>query len=126
MFEDAARLRAQEAKALEDAMLMCGAVYLAGYVVECKLKALLTRMGKSFPRGGSQGHNLLLLWDQAGLSSRTLSGHRKAFLDTWDTSLRYMSVTPSTCQDADLLAGARDLAAFVSTKIRYARSPRKG
>jgi len=45
-----------------------GPVYLAGYAVECSLKALLQRRGRSFPAYGTQGHNLRALWNRSGLT----------------------------------------------------------
>jgi len=88
VLEDVARARAAESSVLEQNGHMCGAVYLAGYVIECHLKSLLNKMSKPFPRSGRTGHNLIGLWDAAGLRSRDLRGHRRAFLELWDTNLR--------------------------------------
>jgi len=43
-----ARIRLKEAKALLKARLFSGAYYLAGYVVECGLKACICRKTKRF------------------------------------------------------------------------------
>ncbi|MFJ6139338.1 HEPN domain-containing protein [Kitasatospora sp. NPDC092286] len=126
MLDDAARARQRESKLLRDHGLMCGAVYLAGYVVECKLKALLQKSGKSFPRSGAEGHNLRGLWDAAGLRSRDLSGHKREFLDLWTTSLRYDAALPEGSSAEDLLHGAQELASMVTLRIRYARPGNRG
>lgn len=74
VFEDAARCRARESALLRDHGHEVAAVYPAGYVIECRLKALLQRQGTKFPTAGSEGHNLIALWDKAGLRSRDLVG----------------------------------------------------
>lgn len=125
MYEDAARMRATEAKHLADGGHLCGALYLAGYVIECKLKDLLNRLGKPFPRSGPAGHDLRGLWDAAGLRQGDLGGHKRAFLDYWSTSIRYTCVVDSPHAARDLLKGATELAGIVSRRIRYARSPRR-
>jgi len=122
MLEDVAKERSRESLLLEQNDHMCGAVYLAGYVVECRLKSLLNKMGKPFPASGRSGHNLVGLWDAAGLRSKDIRGHRRAFLDLWDTSLRYRAnLPPSPCAAKELLIGARDLAAIVTRQIRTTR-----
>jgi hypothetical protein len=55
VLEDAARARSQEANCLAKEGYPCGALYLAGYVVECRLKELLNKMGKPFPKSGPLG-----------------------------------------------------------------------
>lgn len=126
MYEDAARMRATEAKHLADGGHLCGALYLAGYVIECKLKNLLSRSGKSFPRSGQAGHDLLGLWEAAGLRRNDLAGHKRAFLDYWSTSIRYTSAVNSPHSPADLFSGAIDLAGIVTHRIRYVRPLRHG
>ncbi|QOV37202.1 HEPN domain-containing protein [Streptomyces ferrugineus] len=126
MLEDAARARQREAKLLQEHNQLCGAVYLVGYVVECKLKTLLNKKGKSFPRSGSAGHDLRGLWDAAGLRSQDLSGHKKAFMDTWTTSLRYSAKLPDGSSAEELLRGAQELASYVTSRIRYARPHNRG
>lgn len=125
LFEDAARARQTESKLLEQHGHLCAAVYLSGYVVECKLKSLLSKLGRPYPRSGAAGHDLRTLWNAAGLRPQDLTGHRRVFLDTWSTSLRYSAELPSGSSAEDLLTGARDLAAQVNVRIRYAR-PRGG
>jgi hypothetical protein len=127
VLQDVAKVRAAESSVLEQNGHMCGAVYLAGYVVECQLKTLLNKMGKPFPRSGRAGHNLLALWDAAGLRAQDQRGHRRAFLEVWDTSLRYEAALPkSPYAPKDLLAGARELAGIVARRTRMSRNPRYG
>jgi hypothetical protein len=118
VFEDAARARATEANHLASGGHLCGAVYLAGYVVECKLKILLGKMGKRFPTSGRSGHDLIGLWEAAELRYEDLRGFKKAFLDYWNTSIRYSAVVSSEHRAEDLLRGAQDLAGYVSRRIR--------
>jgi hypothetical protein len=126
VLEDAARARATEANLLEANGHLCCAVYLSGYVVECKLKSLLNKMGKPFPASGRAGHNLRGLWQAAGLRYGDLSGYRRAFLDIWATDLRYRAKLPEGHTPELLLKGARELAGLVTIRIRNTRGPRGG
>ncbi|WP_404956117.1 hypothetical protein [Streptomyces sp. 147326] len=121
-FHEVARLRANETQVLTQGGLLLGAVYLAGYVVECKLKHLLHLKGIRFPRGGSEGHNLRGLWLAAGFPAAR--GHAALFLDHWGTELRYETELPKGVDPHDLLAGGRELAQWVTTRIRQAGSNR--
>jgi hypothetical protein len=125
MFEEAAKARAAEVMTLEHNNHMCGAVYLAGYVVECKLKELLSKAGKSFPRTGSAGHDLKALWQDAGLRIDDLNGHRKVFIDTWNVSIRYSASLPAGHDAKELLKGARELAGMVAVRTRRTRDVRR-
>jgi hypothetical protein len=126
VYEDAARMRATESAHLAAGGHLCGALYMAGYVVECKLKDLLNRSGTPFPRSGQAGHDLRGLWEAAGLRRADLQGHKRAFLDYWSTSIRYTSAVESTHDPADLLKGAKDLASMVNIRIRHACPRRVG
>jgi hypothetical protein len=100
------------------------AIYLAGYVIECRLKTLLDRQGKKFPRSGSMGHDLIGLWDKAGLRHRDLTGHKLEFIQFWKTALRYQVTLPGEVDVDNLMQGGRELAGMVSIRIRYARPVR--
>lgn len=102
------------------------AVYLAGYVVECRLKVLLNRQGKRYPQSGRQGHDLLGLWEHAGLRGQDLSGHRGEFLRLWSTALRYESELPNNVDVENLLTGGRELASMVTVRIRNTQPRRRG
>ena len=121
MLEDAARARAREAHHLASGGHMSGALYLAGYVVECKLKILLNKMGKPYPSAGRAGHDLKGLWDAAGLRREDQSGFRRAFIEYWSTDLRYSAVVASTHAPEDLLQAAQDLAGYVTKRTTSIR-----
>jgi len=57
-----ARERAADAEMFKQPLNSVGAVYMAGYAIECSLKAYLQREGKPFPTSDSEGHNLKGLW----------------------------------------------------------------
>ncbi|WP_228976924.1 hypothetical protein [Streptomyces sp. DH12] len=123
-FCDVAGLRAKETQILADAGQALGAVYLAGYVVECRLKHFLHVRGIPFPRSGREGHNLRGLWETACFPKPP--GHGGLFLAHWGTELRYATELPKGVDADDLLKGGRDLAGWVSTRIRDAGSKARG
>lgn len=100
---------------------MSGALYLAGYVVECKLKLLLSKMGKPYPNAGKPGHDLKTLWDTAGLRRDDQGGFRRAFLEYWSTDLRYSGLVSSEHAPEDLLRGAQELAGYVTKRTTSIR-----
>jgi hypothetical protein len=87
------RIRAREAKALLDAGLHDGAFYLAGYAVECALKACIAKATKrhEFPDrdhvNKSYTHKLDDLIKLAGLDKphRTLMKSNSGFGRNWNT-----------------------------------------
>lgn len=121
-FQSVAGMRATESKILAESGQYLGAVYLAGYVVECRLKTYLQLNGIRFPRGGSEGHNLRGLWRTANFPSP--HGHGDLFIVHWGTELRYEAVLPPGVDPKDLLKGGRELASWVATRIRQAHSQR--
>jgi len=56
---------------------------MAGYAIECSLKAYLQREGKPFPTSGSEGHNLkkraqeLTGWIQNQIRRRSIHRRKK-------------------------------------------------
>ena len=46
---------------------------MAGYAIECSLKALLQKQGIPFPQSGREGHNLKGLWQSCRLSLSKIS-----------------------------------------------------
>ena len=69
-----------------------GSVYMAGYAIECCLKAYLKNKKKPIPGKGKEGHNLSGLWKSAGFCFRDLkdnSGEKTYFIKSWSTDLRY-------------------------------------
>ncbi len=85
-------MRLREANALMKSNLMDGAYYLAGYAVECALKACIARSTKRFEFpdkkkvDSSYTHNLRELVKLAGLHDNLIerTGTDKDFLRNWE------------------------------------------
>lgn len=95
--------------------------YLAGYAIECHLKAYLQRKGIPFPTRGSGGHNLRQLWLASRLQLRDLGddshGNKTFYLDNWDTSLRYTTkLNDSSLDTQNLIEGAIQIAKRIQTQ----------
>lgn len=108
-----------------------GSVYLAGYAIECSLKALLQKRGIPFPSHGQEGHHLGNLWKASGLKFSDLkdaTGAKTFFLekDKWNTALRYERFLPNTLglDIAELMAGGKALNNWIQTQINRSK-PRK-
>lgn len=95
-FQRLADVRVREAQALLTAGEYSGAYYLAGYAVECALKACICRQypGETFPskaraRGDVYIHNLALLIHEAELTAthRAEEDADSAFADAWNVAL---------------------------------------
>lgn len=100
-----------------------GPVYMAGYVIECSLKAYLMSHGVKWEKGRG-GHNLRNLWKASGFKLRDLNdqdGSKAYFIHSWSTDLRYEQKCPCVPPPADLLAGARSLASWIKQKTRRGR-----
>ncbi|MGA4857474.1 hypothetical protein ACPCAB_12545 [Streptomyces koyangensis] len=119
-FNEVANLRATEVQVLTEAKKTLGAVYLVGYVVECRLKHFLQLNGIPFPRSGREGHNLRGLWQSTGFTKPY--GHPSLFIEHWDTELRYRIALPAGVDAEDLLQGGQQLAGWVATRIRQSGS----
>ncbi len=119
--------RAADAVAIEKTRSnSIGYIYLAGYAIECSLKALLQRQGKPFPKHGQEGHNLRGLWEAAGFRLSDLSdanGAKTFFIEHWETALRYELTCDSSLKMAELVAGAKHLSGWIQSRIR--RTPRR-
>ena len=118
-----ARERGSDAGALRSRTESVGAPYLAGYAVECALKALLQKRGQAFPRQGRQGHNLRNLWRKTGFRLRDLhdpEGHRAYFVEEWSTDLRYEVVLPASPDrpTGDLVQAARSLVGWITGQMK--------
>jgi HEPN domain-containing protein len=95
--QDLSKIRLKEANALLRLGLFDGAYYLAGYAVECALKACIakgTRRGE-FPERkkveSSHSHNLLQLITVAKLDGvrKEYAGQNPAFWNNWDVVERW-------------------------------------
>lgn len=113
-----------------DAMLpnrsqSAGPVYMAGYAIECMLKAYLQQEGIQFPTSGSEGHNLRGLWKQAGLQLSDLGdkrGNRVFFVEDWSTDMRYQTEAPQNHTPRELVQAAKQIAGNLRTRMRRNRS----
>ena len=94
-FQELSNVRIREAKVLLKAGQYSGAYYLAGYAVECALKACIAKQTAryDFPdktkANNSFTHNLVDLANTANLQAelKTESGHNPQFAARW-TSVR--------------------------------------
>ena len=121
---------AQERAADASALLLereqsAGSVYLAGYAIECSLKAFLQRSGKAFPTAGGAGHDLRSLWSHSGFRLRDIddeSGSKSFFIQTWSTDLRYTVDPNFPCATTDLVAAAKRLSGWLQAQTRRWRT----
>jgi hypothetical protein len=118
--------RAADAEAMKSTRCTSiGGVYMAGYAIECSLKALLQIQGTPFPRHGKEGHNLRGLWESSGFRLTDLSdvkGEKTFFMENWDTSLRYELTCSSNLTVIELVDGAKNLTGWIQSQIRRSSS----
>jgi HEPN domain-containing protein len=128
---DVAKERAEDAVKLtgrgEDAV---GAVYIAGYAIECSLKAYFRKIGKAFPRTGKDGHNLRGLWRDSGhklFELRAVNEFRSFYIDKWSVDLRYESRLPIGFEKSskELVDAAKELTGIVQNWVRWESAPRR-
>jgi len=118
---EVARERAADAEMLKQRLNSVGAVYMAGYAIECSLKAYLQREGKPFPTSGSEGHNLKGLWKASGFRFCDLpdtAGEKTFYIEYWNTALRYESVYHFPVPLEELVKGAQELTGWIQRQIR--------
>ncbi|HZU35127.1 MAG TPA: HEPN domain-containing protein, partial [Gemmataceae bacterium] len=103
-FYQAAKQRFEDAQFLLDAQRTTGAIYLAGYCVECMLKALILSM---LPQGkraemlglfrGSKAHDYDWLkaryFENAGPLFPQATSKAFSFVNTWAVEIRYQAGT---------------------------------
>jgi hypothetical protein len=113
--------RAADARTLCAQNRSVAAVYLAGYAVECSLKAYLQRVGRGFPTSGPAGHDLRELWKVSRFRLADLGdsqGNRTYFIERWNTGLRYNDTLDTALDAGVLIEGAVQLAGWVQGQIR--------
>jgi hypothetical protein len=119
---DVANKRLSDARALaQNASAPVASAYLAGYAIECALKAHLDSVGKSRPRAGGEGHNLRALWAACELVLRDLAdldGSKNYFVTDWSTDLRYQAVPNTQIEPEKLVQGAGMILGRIRTQIR--------
>lgn len=118
---EVAKERSQDARILSGGSRSLGAVYMAGYAIECYLKAYLQQNGIGQPPRGKEGHNLRGLWSAAGFRLSDLldsDGNQTYFIDSWDTRLRYQTILDPGLSADGLVKGAQKLAGFIQKRLR--------
>jgi HEPN domain-containing protein len=127
-WSEVATERQSDARALcEQRAESVGTVYLAGYAVECALKAYLQRAGLPFPTAGREGHNLRGLWRSSGFRLRDLADHagtKSFYINCWSTDLRYETSIPSIAAAEHLVAGAGQLTGWILSQAKRQRRRR--
>ena len=106
-----------------------GPVYMAGYAVECSIKALLQRIECGFPTHGDSGHNLRALWKSSKFALRDIggsNGHSTYYIESWSTDLRYDVIGDFPGTPDEMMTGAKVLVAFLQTKLRRRSIRRRG
>jgi len=124
-----ARERGADAEAmLPERATSIGPVYMAGYAIECSIKAYLQKAGIPRPASGRDGHNLRGLWKAAGFRLSDLKdpyGHKSFFVETWTTDLRYQRQCPDSAEDSEaLLKAAKELVGWLNAAIKRTRRTR--
>jgi hypothetical protein len=129
---DVALERAADAKALGNGRpVSVGPVYMAGYAIECSLKAYLHLTKKHVPTSGREGHHLHGLWEAARFRRSDLRNDKAQifYLERWSTDLRYdapesLSIKSSSLSKVELLRGAQQLVGWIQTQVRRKGSAR--
>ncbi len=121
--------RSKDADKLSERDNRAGSIYMAGYAIECSLKAYLKKTGKRFPAAGSAGHNLKELWRASGFRLKDLrddKGEITFYIEEWSTDLRYAGEYSFPAQPEVLLQGAKNLVGRIQAYVRnYRRNIRR-
>jgi HEPN domain-containing protein len=117
----------------EDAEILCrngrntGGIYLAGYAVECILKALLLAsvaaprhraLVKTF--SGSKAHDFEWLKQELGKRHVQIpadTARRLASVNTWSTDLRYVAGSKRSAEAQAFLAAAAEIIEWVKGRF---------
>lgn len=94
---------------------------MAGYAIECILKAWLERLNEGVPTSGGKGHDLKALWKKLDLRLRDLAdqkGHKAFFLQNWSTDMRYETNPPANHSAQELVQAAQEISGQVRTLMR--------
>jgi len=105
---------------------------MAGYAIECSLKALLQRKGIELPTHGKEGHHLAGLWKKSGFQYSDLKdsqGIQTFFLEPekWNTGLRYETSLSNNLglKTKDLIQGAKLLTGCIQAQVRRSKRRKK-
>ena len=120
-FQTLARRSLREAQVLLAARQYAGAYYLAGYAIECGLKACIAKAARpnQFPEKNTRKyytHNLDDLLDLAGLQQMLPAGLTRAWLvvKDWNEESRYE--TKTRAQARDLRQSVADVLNWIETQ----------
>lgn len=104
-----AHRRLREAQALLSAREWSGAMYLAGYTVECGLKAIIAGENRKRLPPALAIHDLQKLTEQV----RTRLSHEEclllATLPTWNHNIRYVCKAPSAATAAQFVNTVKEI-----------------
>jgi len=95
VYKAAARERILDASELHDARRVHGAIYLAGYAIECHLKyAVCEHTQSTYLESWLENHSWERLVEQSGLSitlrrNKLVQALYEEMAEIWSTSLRY-------------------------------------
>lgn len=96
------------------------AVYLAGYCIECLLKAFLKAQNWPWGTKRREGHNLAGLWKACRFRVRDLNdqaGHKTFFVEEWSTDLRYESDLSENRQAEALVKAAGQVKTWIERRL---------
>lgn len=120
--------RVSDAIAMKNGKRLLGSIYMAGYAIECSLKALLCGRGDAFPSSGGAGHDLSALWKASGFQLRNLNdtnGAKAYFIEKWCTDLRYdLDLMDTDLDVSELLDGAGALVGYIQNRVKRVRGHR--
>ena len=122
---EAASARSTDAHNLYDKRSFVAALYLSGYVVECRLKALIIINGNKPPTWGPKGHELRGLVEKAGFRLSDIGPDRRQFLEHWSTDLRYQASLPSGMDHASFFEAAKGLSGWLAKRIKRPQRRRR-
>lgn len=117
---EAALERQKDARAALDKKREVIAVYLAGYCIECLLKAFLRAQNWPWGTGKGEGHNLAGLWKACRFRMRDLhdhAGHKTFFVEEWSTDLRYESELPGNHQAKALVNASGQIMTWIQREL---------
>jgi hypothetical protein len=128
LFRSAAIARLEEAEYLRTGSKTVGAVYLAGYAVECMLKALILaalpehrQPGMIDQFRGSRAHDFDWLqetyWAGGGAAPPRSVVAAFAAVDVWGTELRYNPRVKYSGNADDFFAAVADIVAWVEGRL---------
>ncbi|RMD96669.1 MAG: HEPN domain-containing protein [Bacteroidetes bacterium] len=92
--------RGADADTLSKGKRWVGAIYMAGYAIECALKAYLHHRGINRP-SGAEGHNLKALTKRTRLKYHNVIKEDAFFFDNWSVDLRYEEALPPHWKDVE-------------------------